>query len=83
MLHVCPCGDYLYHFSLPHLDLLVWVLVKKLVPTYSSKLTVMLTDIGHFHELLRWRHNFKAEWMKALRTLITMPMNERYQFHKL
>ncbi|EDR07055.1 uncharacterized protein LACBIDRAFT_299388 [Laccaria bicolor S238N-H82] len=30
--------DYLHHFSLPRLDLLAWVLIKKLAPTYYRKL---------------------------------------------
>ncbi|KAN0136763.1 hypothetical protein V8E53_005533, partial [Lactarius tabidus] len=34
----CVKGDYLYHFSLPQLDLLAWVLITKLVPTYYQKL---------------------------------------------
>jgi hypothetical protein len=71
-------GDYLYHFSLPRLDLLAWVLITKLVPTYYQKLEVMLNDIGHFHELPKWRRDFKAEWIKAMKTPIMMPMNERY-----
>jgi len=72
-------GDYLHHFSLPRLDLLAWVLVKKLAPTYFRKLKMMLTDIGRFRKLPKWRRDFKAEWMKAFRTPVTMPMNERYR----
>ena len=64
-------GDYLYHFNLPQLDLLVWILIMKLVLTYYQKLEVMLNDIGCFCELPKWR-------IKAMRTQITMPMNERY-----
>jgi hypothetical protein len=72
-------GDYLYHFSLPRLDLLAWVLITKLAPTYYQKLEVMLNDIGHFRELPKWRKDFKAVWMKAMKTPITMPMNKRYR----
>jgi hypothetical protein len=74
----CVKGDYLYHFSLPQLDLLAWVLITKLVPTYYQKLGVMLNDIGHFCKLPKWRRDFKAEWIKAMKTPIMMPMNERY-----
>jgi len=70
--------DYLHHFSLPCLDLLAWVLVMKLTPTYLCKLKVMLTDIGRFCELAKWRRDFKAEWMKAIRMPITMLMKEKY-----
>ena len=72
-------GDYLYHFSLPWLDLLVWILITKLVLTYYQKLEVMLNDIGHFRELPKWRKDLKAEWIKVMRAQITMPMNKRYR----
>ena len=72
-------GDYLYHFSLPRIDLLAWILITKLAPTYYQKLEVMLNDIGRFRELPKWRKDFKAEWIKAMRAQITMPMNERYR----
>jgi hypothetical protein len=71
--------DYLHHFSLPQLDLLAWVLITKLVPTYYRKLDVMLNDIGHFCELATWRKEFKREWKKAMKTPIMMPLNERYR----
>lgn len=72
-------GDYLYHFSLPRLDLLAWVLITKLAPTYYRKLEVMLNDTGRFRELPKWRKDFKIHWQKAMRTAITMPLNERYR----
>src|SRR6266702_4539720 len=71
--------DYLHHFSLPRLDLLAWVLITKLAPTYYRKLKVMLNKTGRFSELPKWRRDFKAEWKKAMRTPITMPLNERYR----
>ena len=71
--------DYLHHFSLPRLDLLVWVLITKLAPTYYRKLDVMLSDIGRFCELPKWRRDFKSEWNKARKTPITMPLNEKYR----
>ena len=72
-------GDYLYHFSLPRVDLLTWVLITKLALTYYQKLAVMLNDIGRFRELPKWRKDFKFEWIKAMKTQITMPMNEKYR----
>lgn len=72
-------GDYLHHFSLPRLDLLAWVLITRLAPTYYRKLEVMLNDIGRFRELPKWRKDFKADWIKAMRTEITMPLNEKYR----
>ena len=71
--------DFLHHFSLPCLDLLVWVLVTKLAPTYYRKLDGMLNDKGCFRELPKWRKHFKFDWMVAMRTPITQPMNEKYR----
>ncbi|KAI6004988.1 hypothetical protein EDC04DRAFT_2908091 [Pisolithus marmoratus] len=47
--------DYLYHFSKPRVDLLVWILVTKLMPTYHNKLDHLLSDTGRFCELSSWR----------------------------
>ncbi|KAF8879756.1 hypothetical protein CPB84DRAFT_1640918, partial [Gymnopilus junonius] len=38
-----------------------------------------LNDTGHFRELPKWRKEFKAEWKKAMKTPITMPLNEKYK----
>ena len=72
-------GDYLHHFSLPRLDLLAWVLITKLAPMYYQKLEVMLNNIGRFRELPKWRKDFKAHWIQAMKTPITMPMKESYR----
>ena len=74
----CMKGDYLHHFSVPHVDLPAWVLITKLALMYYWKLEVMLNGIGCFCELPKWRRDFKLEWKKAMRKLITMPLNERY-----
>ncbi|KAH9048602.1 hypothetical protein EDB83DRAFT_2507350 [Lactarius deliciosus] len=39
----------------------------------------MMNVIGRYRELPKWRKNFKAMWKKAMRTQITMPLNERYR----
>ncbi|KAG1745455.1 uncharacterized protein EDB91DRAFT_1049969 [Suillus paluster] len=54
--------DYLYHFSKPRIDLLAWILVTKLAPSYNKKLDHLLHDTGHFRELSSWRKSFKSEW---------------------
>lgn len=71
--------DYLYHFSKPRIDLLAWILVTKLAPSYSKKLDHLLHDTGRFRELSSWRKSFKSEWQRALETPITMPMNAKYR----
>ncbi|KAI6013705.1 hypothetical protein BKA83DRAFT_4063137, partial [Pisolithus microcarpus] len=71
--------DYLYHFSKPRVDLLVWILVKKLAPTYHIKLDHLLSDTGRFRELSSWRKKFKSEWKQASMTSITLPLNPKYR----
>ena len=39
----------------------------------------MLNDIGRFRELPTWRKEFKSEWKKAMKTPITMPLNDKYR----
>ncbi|KAG1824250.1 hypothetical protein DFJ58DRAFT_672829 [Suillus subalutaceus] len=71
--------DYLYHSSKPRIDLLAWILVTKLAPSYSKKLDHSLHDTGHFQKLSSWRKSFKSEWQRARETPITMPMNAKYR----
>ena len=71
--------DYLCHFSLPRVDLLVWIMITKLAPRYYQKIDVILNNTGRFRELPSWRRDFKAAWKKAIKTPITMPLNERYR----
>ncbi|KAG2139796.1 uncharacterized protein EDB93DRAFT_1241918 [Suillus bovinus] len=46
--------DYLTHFSKPRVDLLIWILVVKLAPTYYKKIDHLLNDFGRFQELSSW-----------------------------
>ncbi|KAH8976492.1 hypothetical protein EDB92DRAFT_1811618 [Lactarius akahatsu] len=39
----------------------------------------MLNNIGCHRELPKWRKDFKAAWKKAMRTPITMPLNNKYR----
>ncbi|KAJ7214419.1 hypothetical protein GGX14DRAFT_360171 [Mycena pura] len=57
--------DFLHHFHSPRIDLLVWILVTKLAPTYYRKLDNLFIDTGRYRELMSWRKTFKAEWRKA------------------
>ncbi|KAJ7595291.1 hypothetical protein C8J56DRAFT_1001634 [Mycena floridula] len=60
--------DFLHHFASPRVDLLVWILVTKLAPTYYRKLDLILHLISRYRELASWRKAFKREW--RLRFLI-------------
>ncbi|KAF8232927.1 hypothetical protein L208DRAFT_1360691 [Tricholoma matsutake] len=64
---------------MPWCDLLVWILIVKLVPSYYRKLERLLTDTGRYRELPSWRKQFKRNWKKLLKTPITMPINEAYR----
>ncbi|KAJ7757209.1 hypothetical protein DFH07DRAFT_742226, partial [Mycena maculata] len=40
--------DFLHHFHMPCCDLLAWILIVKLAPTYYRKLEWLLTDTGRY-----------------------------------
>lgn len=70
--------NFLHHFHKPCLDLLVWILVKKLVPHYERKLDLLLNNTGQYCELPSWQKAFKHEWKKLAKTPIEMPINLKY-----
>ena len=71
--------DFLHHFHKPRLDLLVWILVKKLAPIYYRKLDQLLHNTGRFRELPSWRKAFKREWRKLMNTPVDTPINPKYR----
>ncbi|KAJ7586328.1 hypothetical protein C8J56DRAFT_787434, partial [Mycena floridula] len=71
--------DFLHHFSNPRVDLLVWILVTKLAPTYYRKLDLILHPIPRYRELAAWRKAFKHEWRRCETAPITLPLNEKYR----
>ncbi|KAG6904693.1 hypothetical protein DXG01_007854, partial [Tephrocybe rancida] len=64
---------------MPRCDLLAWILVVKLAPTYYRKLNRLLTETGRYRELPSWRKGFKREWKKLAKTPISMPLNGAYR----
>jgi len=56
--------DFLHCFHMPRCDLLVWILVTKLAPTYYRKLDQLLKETGRYRELSSWRKEFKKIWRK-------------------
>jgi len=64
---------------MPRCDLLVWILVKKLAPSYYRKLDILLTEGARYRELSSWRKGFKKAWRKLEKTPITIPINDAYQ----
>ncbi|KAJ3780635.1 hypothetical protein GGU10DRAFT_321469 [Lentinula aff. detonsa] len=71
--------DFLHYFHRPRVDLLVWILVAKLTPTYQRKLNNLTLDIGRYRGLAGWRKAFKQEWKKLEWRPITLPLNPRYR----
>ena len=71
-------NDFLHHFHKPHLDLLVWILVKKFVPHYERKLDLLLNNNRRYYELPSWQKAFKCKWKKLAKTPIKMPINLKY-----
>ncbi|KAF7793917.1 hypothetical protein EIP86_005039 [Pleurotus ostreatoroseus] len=71
--------DFLHHFRLPRLDLLVWIIVRKLAPTYYRKLNVRLGDTGRYPELADWRKAFKSEWKRCVDVQCKVPFNPKYR----
>jgi hypothetical protein len=70
--------DFLHHFHSPRLDLLVWVLVTKLAPTYYRKLDALFVDTGRNREPSSWRKAFKREWRKLESRTVAEPVNDAY-----
>ncbi|KAJ7758605.1 hypothetical protein B0H16DRAFT_1662308 [Mycena metata] len=64
---------------MPCCDLLAWILIVKLAPTYYRKLERLLTDTGRFRELPSWRKDFKQIWRRHEKTPITLPVNPAYK----
>ena len=57
--------DFLHYFHKPHLDLLPWILMTKLMPTYYWKLDLTMNVTGQYCELSCWRKQFKCGWKLA------------------
>ena len=75
--------DFLHHFHKPRVDLLVWILITKLAPTYYRKLDRLMNDNGRYHELACWRKAFKRDWKRSATTPITLPLNDKYRLNVL
>jgi hypothetical protein len=70
--------DFLYHFHKPGLDLLIWILVKKLILIYYKKLDQLLHNTGQFCELPLWRQAFKCKWKKLVNVQMDAQIHPKY-----
>jgi hypothetical protein len=64
---------------MPRCDLLVWILVTKLAPTYYRKLDLLLKESARYRELSSWRKGFKKTWRKLEEKPITIPISDAYR----
>lgn len=71
--------ELLHHFKMPRCDLLAWILVSKLAPTYYIKLDNLLTSNERYSELCSWRKEFKKTWKSLETREITVPLNDAYR----
>ncbi|KAF7367605.1 SWIM-type domain-containing protein [Mycena sanguinolenta] len=71
--------DFLHHFHMPRCDLLVWILIVKLAPTFYRKLDRLLTDTGRYRELPAWHKDCKRVGRRLEKTPITLPVNPAYK----
>ncbi|KAH8809504.1 hypothetical protein DL96DRAFT_1717031 [Flagelloscypha sp. PMI_526] len=71
--------DFLCHYHSPRLDFFIHILVKKLLPHYYEKLTVLLHPTGRYRERSSWRDDFKAKWKQLALRKITLPLNDKYR----
>ena len=75
----CIKKNFLHHFHKPHLNLLVWILITKLAPTYYWKLDLTMNVTGQYHKLSCWRKQFKQDWNKLTNTAIMILVNDKYR----
>jgi hypothetical protein len=61
--------DFLSHFHKPRLDILLWILVEKLAPTYQVKLDSLVSDGRHRH-IASWRKAMKEEFNRCARAVL-------------
>lgn len=53
--------DYLHRFSRPRIDLVIWVLISRVLPTALERMNAILSK-NHRNAAAAWRKAFKREW---------------------
>ena len=56
--------DYLHRFNRPRIDLVVWVLLSRLIPSAMIRMRALLQH-DHRQATASWRKDFKREWKKV------------------
>jgi hypothetical protein len=70
--------DYLHRFNRPRIDLVVWILLSRLIPSALTRMHALLQR-DHRRATAAWRKDFKREW-KRLNNRLTKPVNFQ-QYH--
>ena len=55
--------DYLHRFNRPRIDLVIWVLISRLIPSALARMQALLQQ-NHRKATASWRKDFKTEWKK-------------------
>jgi hypothetical protein len=71
--------DHLTHNHNPRLDLLIWIIMTRLVPTFSRKLGYLRRSLVRYREPLSCRKALKSEWKRCTAAQITLPLNDKYR----
>jgi hypothetical protein len=53
--------DYLHRFNRPRIDLVIWVLLSRLIPSATRRMRALL-EYDHRQAMASWRKDFKSEW---------------------
>jgi len=70
--------DYLTHNHKPRVDYLIWIIAKRLMPTYERLIDQRFTYTGRHRRPAAWRKPFKREWRRCEVTPITDPDDDTY-----
>jgi hypothetical protein len=70
--------DYLHRFNRPRIDLVIWVLLSRLIPSALARMQALLQH-NHRHATASWRKDFKNEW-KRLNERLNEPVRLQ-QYH--
>jgi hypothetical protein len=69
--------DYLHRFNRPRIDLVIWVLLSRLIPSAIRRMRALL-EHDHRQAMASWRKDFKSEWKMMNGQLPEAVRNQHY-----
>jgi hypothetical protein len=69
--------DYLHRFNRPRIDLVIWVLLSRLIPSAMTRMRALLQH-DHRKAMASWRKDFKSEWKKMNGSLTELTRIQHY-----